>query len=172
MNRSIRATTVLAVAAAVVVACGRAPEPPSAALPETTASAEETAESPTVETSEPQPTHSHPAATTRPAPKPRPNPPTTPKPQPKPPDRWVLSSADRRSIEQRTHISFLSINAADSLRTYCPKHDACIKIAFDVDPGLGHEDEDCWIDHVVIPDPLHEGGTITWVVNNLCDSAE
>lgn len=173
MNRSIRATATAALAAVVVVACGRAPEPRSAPLPETTVSTDETTASTsaaaTGETGEPQPAHSHPA-TTRPAPKPDPEPTTAAKPKPKPPDRWVLSSADRRRFEERTHTSFVNIAADGLIRDVCPKHDACLKIAFRVDPSLGHEDEDCWIDRVLIPDPLHEGGAVTWVVNNPCGS--
>lgn len=184
MNRSIRAAGVVAVAAGVVVACGRAPEPGSAPPAEssvrpdgttetpdgTTASPpEETSAAPTVT---PQPTHSHPApattATPKAKPKPAPKPTTSVKPQP--PDRWVLTSADRRRFEERTHTSFANIAADGLIRDVCPKHNACLGIAFRVDPGLGHEDEDCWIDRVVIPDPLSEGGTVTWVVNNPCDS--
>ncbi len=179
MNRSIRAAGIVAVAAGVVVACGRAPEPRSAPLAESSVAPDEATASPDETTAGPPgssaaaappatpQTHSHPAPAT---PKAKPAPKATTPAKPQPPERWVLTSGDRRRFEERTKTSFTNIAADGLIRDVCPKHDDCLKIGFRVDPGLGHDDQDCWIGRVVIPDPLHEGGTVTWVVNNPCDS--
>lgn len=90
---------------------------------------------------------------------------------PKPPDRWVLGSADRRSLEQQIGTSFTNFSVDDFYRRVCPAHDVCVHNAFREEPSLGHADEDCWVGRNEIPDPLAEGGTVTWVVNNLCDPA-
>ena len=81
----------------------------------------------------------------------------------------MLSAADRRSLEQQTHAPFSGFPLDDFYKGLCPKHNVCIQAAFKVDATLGHPDDDCWVDHNIIPDPLYEGGTVTWVVNNLCD---
>jgi hypothetical protein len=83
----------------------------------------------------------------------------------------VLGSGDRRSIEQMTGQSFPDFQVDEFYRKICPAHDVCITNAFRVDPGLGQPDTDCLVGGHVVPDPLFEGGTVTWVVNNLCDPA-
>jgi hypothetical protein len=181
MNRSIRAGAVLAVTAAVVVACGRAPEPGSAPLSSTSALVPTTATTAEALTAAPvasastavntgvRPTHTHASGTTTARP-----PAVTsnpPPPPPKPPDRWVLGAADRRSLEQQTGQPFPDFQVDDFYRRICPGHDVCLKNAFQVDPKLGEEDIDCLVKGHIIPDPLFEGGTVTWVVNNLCDPA-
>ncbi|UOZ06611.1 hypothetical protein [Amycolatopsis sp. WQ 127309] len=83
----------------------------------------------------------------------------------------MLGSADRRSLEQQIGTSFTNFSVDDFYRRVCPAHDVCVHNAFREEPGLGHADEDCWVGRNEIPDPLVEGGTVTWVVNNLCDPA-
>ncbi len=186
MNNPIRACGILVVVGAVLVSCGRAPEPSSAPLQATSPDAATTASTSAATTAEPltsgvptaatettaKPAHTHPAATTSKAAVTTPRKVTSePPPPPEPPNRWVLGAGDRRSLEQQTHTSFSDLTLDDFYRGLCPAHDVCIRAAFRADASLGHEDEDCWVDHNVIPDPLYEGGTVTWVVNNLCGPA-
>jgi hypothetical protein len=185
MNRSIRAGAVLAVAIAVVIACGRAPEPSSvppsstsAVVPTTATTAEALTAVPVpigsgavntgVNTAVP-PTHTHASATTTARPPAVTSKP--PPPPPKPPDRWVLGAGDRRSLEQQTGQPFPDFHVDDFYRRICPGHAVCLENAFQVDPKLGEEDIDCLVGGHIIPDPLFEGGTVTWVVNNLCGPA-
>ncbi|WP_328646787.1 hypothetical protein OHS58_00570 [Amycolatopsis sp. NBC_00348] len=186
MNRPTRAGVVLAVAAVLVVACGRVPEPaaPSASggsssgvvtsaastlqAPSTSALGLTSSSGTTSRSVAPlttTPRSSKAADTTTAA--------VTEKPPepPKPPDRWVLGSADRRSLEQQIGTSFTNFSVDDFYRRVCPAHDVCVHNAFREEPSLGHADEDCWVGRNEIPDPLAEGGTVTWVVNNLCDPA-
>jgi hypothetical protein len=187
MNRSIRAGAILAVATAVIVACGRAPEPGSAPLSSTSALVPTTATTAEALTAAPvpsastgvntgvntavRPTHTHASVTTTARPPAVTSNPPPPPPKPKPPDRWVLGAADRRSLEQQTGQPFPDFQVDDFYRRICPGHDVCLKNAFQVDPKLGEEDIDCLVKGHIIPDPLFEGGTVTWVVNNLCDPA-
>ncbi|MEQ0558111.1 hypothetical protein ABJI51_03425 [Amycolatopsis sp. NEAU-NG30] len=179
MDRPFRMWTGLVAVSVTVVACGRAPEPSSApvsptsaALPATTPAPTSTAmtATPSAPVVIPSPPDSTPKSsvtqnsTTRaPEPTSKPVP-----PPPKPPDRWVFSAADRRSIEQQTGASFTDFHVDEFYPLICPHKDVCLHNAFKIDPGLGHPDEDCWVDHNIVPDPLYEGGTITWVVNNPC----
>lgn len=189
MTRAVPAWTGLLAAAALAVACSRAPEPSSAPISAASAPLPGTAAATTPGPAGPA-TTTTPAATTAISRQPGSNPPapaqpsipvksttrspgTTslpvpPPPPPKPPDRWVFSAADRRSIEQQTGAPFADFQVDGFYQRICPKHDVCLHNAFQVDAGLGHPDEDCWVDHNIVPDPLYEGGTITWVVNNPC----
>jgi hypothetical protein len=83
----------------------------------------------------------------------------------------VLGAADRRSLEQQTGQPFPDFQVDDFYRRICPAHDVCLKNDFQVDPAIGRQDEDCVVGSHVIPDPLFEGDTVTWVVNNPCDPA-
>jgi len=176
MNRKI---ALLAGVVMVLAACGRAPEPsatPSSAgstdLPTSTATSASTAlPSPPPPAGSPTSLAPPPVKSTARPPAP---PPTTAQPPPappKPPDRWVLSSGDRRRLEQQTGASFKDFDLTLFWSDICPKHDVCVKAGFEVDASLGNEDVDCYVGRHVIPDPLFEGGTVTWVVNNPCDPA-
>ncbi|MFI5588124.1 hypothetical protein ACIA5G_23935 [Amycolatopsis sp. NPDC051758] len=178
MNRVIPSVVLVLVAAA----CGRAPEPGSAPLSSTSVAAATTATSADALTAGPTPTSVStalsttavkPTRTTAPATTTARPPAVTskPPPPPKPPDRWVLGAADRRSLEQQTGQPFPDFQVDDFYRRICPAHDVCLKNAFQVDPGIGRQDEDCVVGDHLIPDPLFEGGTVTWVVNNPCDPA-
>ena len=184
MNRLMPTVAVLAGVAMVVAACGRAPEPSSSpsSYPLATVPTSAAGQNPLAPSTAPTSAGTLPTsgASTRTTPtpvkttakQPVPPPPTSAKPAPpppEPPDRWVLSAADRRSLEQQTGAPFTGFPLTDFYSRICPKHNVCIRTAFQVDAGLGHEDEDCWVDHNIIPDPLFEDGTVTWVVNNLCD---
>jgi hypothetical protein len=180
MNRVIPSVVLVLLVAA---ACGRAPEPSSAPPPSSTsAAAATTATSADALTAGPTPTAVSttsntaavkPTRTTAPATTTARPPAVTskPPPPPKPPDRWVLGAADRRSLEQQTGQPFADFQVDDFYRRICPAHDVCLKNTFDVDPAIGRQDEDCVVGGHVIPDPLFEGGTVTWVVNNPCDPA-
>ena len=99
--------------------------------------------------------------TRQPPPKKRP-------PRPKPPARWVLSPLDRPRIEERKGVPFDQVATDGFWQSVCPNGDVCVGTAFDYKPSLGHEDEDCWVGDIIVPDPLHERDTVTWVVNNPC----
>lgn len=83
----------------------------------------------------------------------------------------MLSSGDRRRLEQLKSASFKNFDLTLFWSDICPKHDVCVAAGFEVDASLGNEDVDCFVGRHVIPDPLFEGGTVTWVVNNPCDPA-
>ncbi|WP_326959270.1 hypothetical protein [Amycolatopsis sp. NBC_01286] len=186
MNRPTRAGVVLAVTAVLVVACGRVPEPaaPSASDGGSSSgvvtSAASTLQAPTTSAlglTSSSGTTSRSVAPLTTTPRSSKAADTTtavtekPPEPPKPPDRWVLGSADRRSLEQQIGTSFTNFSVDDFYRRVCPAHDVCVHNAFREEPSLGHADEDCWVGRNEIPDPLAEGGTVTWVVNNLCDPA-
>jgi hypothetical protein len=179
MNRVIPSSVLVLLVAA---ACGRAPEPSSAPpLSSTSAAAATTATSADALTAVPSTTAVStasntaavkPTRTTAPATTTaRPPAVTSKPPPPKPPDRWVLGAADRRSLEQQTGQPFPDFQVDDFYRRICPAHDVCLKNDFQVDPAIGRQDEDCVVGSHIIPDPLFEGDTVTWVVNNRCDPA-
>jgi hypothetical protein len=82
-----------------------------------------------------------------------------------------LPGAQRTSIEEETHDSFIFLESAiqDSVRQGCPNGTLCVNIVPQVDDRIGRPDDDCYVDRNVIPNPLYEHGTITVMVNNLCD---
>lgn len=164
-----RRTVICLLAAATLTACGQPPSPGTAQpVPNTEVTATSTTEAATVappETTTPQP------------PKPPPPPPRTtttkpPPPPPKPPDRWVLTSELRGSIEQQTGIPFkLSWNNISGLLTEaCPGKKLCVGYTLVVD-GSTDTEGDCKVVRggIKVPVPLHEGGKITFrITNDLC----
>jgi hypothetical protein len=82
----------------------------------------------------------------------------------------VLPAALRTSIEQRTGVPFPGIWAdlKIELARECPGKTLCVGHALVVDPSTDIEG-DCVIVGISIPEPLHEGGKITFrVTNDLC----
>ncbi|MFJ5986698.1 hypothetical protein [Lentzea sp. NPDC092896] len=166
-------TVLCLLAAATLAACGQPPSPGTAQpVPNTEVTTTSTTEA-TTTTDVPVP-----ATTTNQPPKPPPPPPprttTTkpPPPPPKPPDRWVLPAGLRGSIEQQTGIPFpLSWNTiSGQLAEACPGKKLCVGYTLVVD-GSTDTEGDCKVVRggIKVPDPLHEGGKITFrITNDLC----
>ena len=111
-----------------------------------------------------------PPATTTPPPKPPPRTTTKPPPPPpKAPDRWVLPAGLRGSIKQQTGIPFPLAweTIKGQLAEACPGKKVCVGHALVVDSSTGTEG-DCKVvpGGISVPDPLHEGGKITFRVTN------
>jgi hypothetical protein len=107
-----------------------------------------------------------------PPPPPRPTTKTTVKPPPPPPPtkpRWVFPASLRGSIEQRTGLSFPSAWASmqTELANACPGKKVCVGFALVVDSST-NTPGDCIIvpKGIKVPDPLYEGGAITFRVTN------
>jgi hypothetical protein len=170
-----RLTFTCLLAAATLAACG---QPPSPGTPQPVPTTEVTTTSTTVATT----TSVAPPATTtttQPAPQPQPvrttttaKPPPPPPPPPKPPDRWVLPAGLRTSIEQQTGIPFPLAwsTISGQLTAACPGKVLCAGYTLVVDASTGTEG-DCTVvpKGIKVPDPLHEGGKITFrVTSTLC----
>ena len=86
-------------------------------------------------------------------------------------ETWVLSEPARESIKEETEASFadLEYNLRNLVRDACPDRTLCVRIVPQVDDPKRSPDQDCYVDRNIIPDPLHEGGMITVLVNNFCD---
>ncbi|MEU3646113.1 hypothetical protein AB0E59_22205 [Lentzea sp. NPDC034063] len=167
-----RRTVLCLLAAATLAACGQPPSPGTAQpAPTTEVTTTSTTEATTTTDVAP------PATTTTTAqPKPPPPPPRTttkpPPPPPKPPDRWVLPAGLRGSIEQQTGIPFpQSWNTiSGQLAEACPGKKLCVGYTLVVD-GSTDTEGDCKVVRggIKVPDPLHEGGKITFrITNDLC----
>jgi len=86
-------------------------------------------------------------------------------------ETWVLSEPARESIEEETEASFtdLANNLRNLVREACPDRTLCVRIVPQVDDPKRSPDQDCYVDRNIIPEPLHEDGMITVLVNNFCD---
>jgi hypothetical protein len=173
-----RRTCACLLVAGTVAACG---QPPAPTVPEAKPPAEVTtpATTTTTTTTVALPTTTNPPP--NPPPKPPPNPPPPPRtttttakpkpppPPPKPPDRWVLPAGLRGSIEQRASQPFPGVWAGmqDELAGACPTKTVCVGYTLVVDPSIVG-DSDCFVGlgGISVPDPLYEGGKITFRVNN------
>lgn len=167
-----RRTWTCLLAAAALASCGRTPSPvPQRAEPAGITTTTTATATTTTTTTSVVPV---PIATT-PSPKPPPKPPRTttttkpPPPPPRPPDRWVLPANLRGSIEQRGSQPFPGVwtGMQDELASACPGKKVCVGYTLVVDPSIVNE-QDCFIGKggIKVPDPLHEGGKITFRVNN------
>lgn len=161
--------------AAVLAACGR-PSPPDSAPPAAPPPPVPSAEVTTTTTSTTT-TVAPPPVTTTPPPKPAPRVTTTtkpPPPPPKPPDRWVLPSGLRGTIESQVGQSFPSAWEAIEVQLagVCPSKVPCAGYALVVDGSTGTPGDCVIVDGgIEVPDPLYEKGTITFRVNNDIDCA-
>lgn len=155
--------------AATLAACGQPPSPGTPrAVPRTEVTTTTTI-APTTTSADPVPTS--------PSHQPPPGPPRTttttttkpPPPPPKPPDRWALPASLRGSIEQQTGLPFPGVWEAvqTQLAEVCPGKVPCAGYTLVVDSSADPEG-DCVIvsNGISVPDPLHEGGKITFRVNN------
>lgn len=153
-------------AAATLAACGQPPYPGTPrAMPRAEVTTTTSTEASTT-TVEPPPT------TTTTTPPPKPPPPTTikpPPPKPKPPNRLVVTSELRGSIEQRTPNPLPDVwpGIQSDLNELCPDKVPCVGYVLTVDPSSTLEG-DCVIvgGGIKIPDPLFEGGKVSLLVNN------
>ncbi|MFD4637876.1 hypothetical protein ACFWN2_11210 [Lentzea sp. NPDC058436] len=155
---------------AALAACGQPPAPVSPPPPVRSVEVTTTTTQTTTEIVAPPPA----ITTTTQAPKPPPRVTTTttkppPPPPPKPPDRWVLPSGLRGTIESQVGQSFPSAWEAIQvqLAPVCPGEVPCVGYALVVDGSTGTLG-DCVIVEggIKVPDPLYEKGTITFRVNN------
>jgi hypothetical protein len=162
-----RRTCICLLAAATLAACG---QPPSPGTPRAMPRAEVTTTSAiATTTSDPPP----PPTTTTPPPKPPP--PTTtkatvkPTPTPVRPKRLVLPSGLRGSIEQRTPNPFPGVwpGIQADLNKLCPGKVPCVGYTLVIDTST-EITGDCVIvsEGIKVPDPLYEGGKVTFLVNN------
>ena len=154
------------VAAAALTACGQ-PPPPRTPQPEGTSTSTSAAPTTTSTTEVVAPT-----TTTNAPPKPRRTTTTKPPPPPKPPDRWVLPAGLRGSIEQQDGQFFPESwgRIQGQIAEVCPGQTLCVGHTLVIDPTSELTD-DCFIvpGGISVPDPLHEGGTITFrITNDLC----
>ncbi|MCX2947135.1 hypothetical protein [Lentzea sp. NEAU-D7] len=169
-------TPICLLVAAALTACGQ-PPPPRAPQPEVTPTSTTAA---TTSTGVVAPTTTSttvlvvPTTRTNAPPKPPRTTTTTkpPPPPPKPPDRWVLPAGLRGSIEQQDEQFFPESwgRIQGQVAEACPGQVLCVGHALVVDPASGLT-EDCFVvpGGISVPDPLHEGGTITFrVTNDLC----
>lgn len=151
-----RRTVLCLLAAATLTACG---QPPSPGTPDAVPQSEVT----TTSTTTAAPT------TTVPDPPPRTTTTKPPPPPPKRPDRWVLTSELRGSIEQQTGIPFKVswTTISGQLTEACPGKKLCVGYTLVVVGSTGTED-DCTVvkGGIKVPVPLHEGGKITFRVTN------
>ncbi|MFS8102384.1 hypothetical protein LFM09_35190 [Lentzea alba] len=160
-------------AVGTLTACG---QPPSPGTPRAELQAEVTTTTTTPTTAQVATPAPPPPPTTTTPPPPKPPPPRTttkpPPPPPKPPDRWALPSGLRTSIEQRDEQQFPDIWAGmtDELANACPGKKLCVGYALVVDPSVVDE-RNCFVPDkgISVPDPLREGGKITFKVNNKTD---
>ncbi|MFJ8958227.1 hypothetical protein ACIRG5_02505 [Lentzea sp. NPDC102401] len=170
-----RRTVICLLAAATLAACGRPPSPSSPRpAPNTEVTTTSTTDVTTTTGAAPPPV----TTTTTAQPKLPPPPPRTttmtkpPPPPPKPPDRWVLPSGLRTSIEQQDGQFFPEVWARfeKDLVKSCPHGAPCVGPTKVIAPP-GDDTRDCYIvdGGISVPDPLYEGGTITFrITNDLC----
>ena len=164
-------TCICLLAAATLAACGQPTSPGTPrAMPRAEVTTTATTSAPTTTSADPLPT-----TTTSPSHQPPPGPPRTttttkpPPPPPRKPDRWVLPSELRKSIEeqdfQQLAVSWPRIKG--QVAEKCPGGKPCVGAAIVTDPSIV-SDEDCFIGAggISVPDPLYEGGEITFRVNN------
>ncbi|WP_439659004.1 hypothetical protein ACSHWB_42600 [Lentzea sp. HUAS TT2] len=149
-----RPTVLCLLAAATLTACGQPPSPgTSQAVPQS-----EFTTTPTSTTTTAVPDPPTRTTTTKPPP-----------PPPKRPDRWVLTSDLRGSIEEQTGIPFtLSwTTISGQLTEACPGKKLCVGYTLVVDGSTGTEG-DCTVikGGIKVPVPLHEGGKITFRITN------
>lgn len=152
----------LLVSTATVAACAR-PTPPEAAPTLGTSESHvhvSTSVDAFTDTSVAEPTTKPPA----PPPPPRTTTTTTtkPPPPPPPPERWALSNPNRVSASQVIGATLDSVDPFSLWAGFCPQQKLCVKIEYELLPGLDKA-ENGSITQVRIPDPLHEGGTVTYV---------
>ncbi|MET9229201.1 hypothetical protein [Lentzea sp. NPDC003310] len=162
--------TLTCLLAAALAACGqppppRAPQPVDTSTSATPVTAVRTTTSTVVVA---------PVVTTTTSVPPRPQPKrttttTAPPPPPKPPDRWVLPASLRGSIEQQDERFFPESwgQIQGQIAEVCPGQVLCVGHVLVVDPTSGLTD-DCFVvpGGISVPDPLHEGGRITFRVTN------
>jgi len=156
-------------AVAALAACGQ-PPPPSSPPPvrpvEVTTTTTSQPTTTTTTTDAPPP-----ATTTTPPPKPPPRVTTTtakpPPPPPKPPDRLVLTSVLRGSIESQTGIAFSQSwkQTTDRFPEFCPDEKPCVGYSRVVEASPDASG-DCIVVSIKVPDPLFVGGKIAFKVNN------
>lgn len=162
-----RRTCICLLAAATLAACG---QPPAPGTPRAMPRAEVTTTTTTTTTEAPPP----PPTTTTTTPPPIPRPTTTkapvkPTPTPVKPKRLVVTSELRGSIEQRTPNPFPGVwpGIQAELNKLCPGKAPCVGYALTVDPSSTREG-DCIIvsGGIKVPEPLYEGGKVSFRVNN------
>ncbi|GGU86219.1 hypothetical protein [Lentzea flava] len=164
MNRRAQ---ICLLAAATLAACGQPAVTPRA-LPQDDITTKTTT---TTSASTTTPTTAEVIITQPPPPPPRPTTKTTVKPPPPPPPkpRWVFPASLRGSIEQRTGQSFPSAWASmqTELANVCPGKKVCVGFALVVDTST-NTPGDCIVvpKGIKVPDPLYEGGAITFRVTN------
>lgn len=154
-------------AAGLLTACG---QPPSPSTPRAVPQNEVTTTTTTTTTTT---VVTPPPTTTTPPPKPPPRTTTKttvkpPPPPPKPPTRLVVADDLRRSIESRLAgqpFSDVWAGMQTELNGLCPAKKPCVGYALVVDTST-EETEDCIVVGIKMPDPLYEGGKITFRVNN------
>ncbi|SFR05215.1 hypothetical protein SAMN04488564_102722 [Lentzea waywayandensis] len=165
-----RRTVICLLAAATLAACGQPPSPgTSEPVPRTEVTT--TAEIPTTGT-DPATT----TTTTSPRTPPRTTTTTTkPTPTPKSPDRWVLPSGLRGSIEEQDGQYFPEVweRFEEEVAKICPGDAPCVGHAEVIDPS-SDDTRDCYIvdGGISVPDPLYRGGKITFrITNDLCSGS-